>query len=114
MTWLSFTNSIYFRYTLKTDSINNNKEGWMIDNMMAHISLMHPVKEVDKKDYMNVYPNPTKDIVHIEIEKIQQFHIIEEMELFSVDGTSIKKWKNEPTKFWFDTSKFMYCRNITC
>lgn len=106
MSWLSFNDSIYFRYTFKSDSINNNKEGWMIDNMMTHISIMHPVKEVNKKDYINVYPNPTKDIVNIEIQKIQDFHIIENMELVGEDGTLISQWKNVPTKFWFDTSKY--------
>ncbi len=78
----------------------------MIDNMMSHISIMHPVKEVDKIDYMNVYPNPTKDIVNIEIEKIQNFHIIENMKLINPEGAIIKEWKNIPTKFWFDTSKY--------
>jgi len=106
MTWLSFNDSIYFRYTFKSDSINTNKEGWMIDNMMAHISIMHPVKEVNKKDYMNVYPNPTKDIVNIEIQKIQDFHIIENMELINSEGTCMMQWKNIPVKFWFDTSKY--------
>lgn len=106
MSWLSFNDSIYFRYTFKSDTINNNKEGWIIDNMMAHISLMHPVKEVSKKDYMNVYPNPTRDIVNIEIQKIQDFHIIENMELLGADGKVIKQWKNVPTKFWFDTTKY--------
>ena len=106
MSWLSFYDSIYFRFTFKSDTINNNKEGWMIDNMMSHISIMHPVKEVDKIDYMNVYPNPTKDIVNIEIEKIQNFHIIENMKLINPEGAIIKEWKNIPTKFWFDTSKY--------
>lgn len=106
MTWLSFNDSIYFRYTLKTDSINNNKDGWMIDNMMAHISIMHPVKEVDKNDYMNVYPNPAKDFVNIEMEKIQDFHIIEDMKFISQDGKILKEWKNEPTKFWFDVRNY--------
>ncbi|MEO8146167.1 MAG: T9SS type A sorting domain-containing protein [Bacteroidia bacterium] len=106
MTWLSLNDSIYFRYTFKSDSVNNNKEGWMIDNMMAHISIMHPVKEINKKDYLNVYPNPTKDIVNIEIQKIQDFHIIENMKLVNSEGILIKEWKNIPTKFWFDTKKY--------
>jgi hypothetical protein len=106
MSWMSFNDSIYFRYTLKSDSINNNKEGWMIDNMMAYITFLHPVKENEKKDYLNVYPNPTKDIVNIEIQKVRDFHIIENMELYNSAGELVRQWKNIPTKFWFDASKY--------
>jgi len=106
MSWLSLNDSITFRYTFESDSVDNHKEGWMIDNLMAHVSLMHPVKEVDKKDYMNVYPNPTKGIVNVEFQKIHDFHIIEKMEFLSADGTVLRQWTNIPTKFWFDTSKY--------
>jgi hypothetical protein len=99
LTWLSFNDSIYFRFTLKSDSIQTNKEGWMIDNLMAHISIMHPVREVDKMDYMNVYPNPTKDFVNIEMEKIQNFHLIEDMKFVTQEGIVLKEWKNEPPNF---------------
>ncbi len=106
MSWLSFNDSIYFRYTFKSDSVNNNNEGWMIDNLMAHITILHPVKEVNKKDYLNIYPNPGKGVVNVEIQKIQDFHMIENMELITATGTLIKQWRNIPGKFWFDTSKF--------
>lgn len=105
MSWLSSNDSIYLRYTLKSDSVNTGQEGWMIDNMMVHLSIMHPVKEANKKDYINVYPNPTKDIVNIEIQKIQDFHIIENMELINSKGITVKKWKNLPVKYWFETNK---------
>jgi hypothetical protein len=106
MSWIGLQDSIMLRFTFKSDSIDNNKEGWMIDNMMAHVSLMHPVKETDKKDYMSVYPNPTKDILNIEMEKIQDFHIIEEMQFIDPSGKIVAEWKNIPTKFWFDTKKY--------
>ncbi len=106
MSWLSFNDSIYFRYTFKSDSINTGKAGWMIDNLMAHQSMMHPVQEENKKDYLNVYPNPTKDIVNIEIQKIQNFHIIKSLELSNAEGILLEQWKNVPTKFWFDAGKY--------
>lgn len=106
MSWLSFNDSIYFRFTLKSDSIDGGEEGWMIDNMMVHNSLMHPVKEIEKKDYMNVYPNPAKDIVNIEFEKIHDFHLIEAMKLIGPDGRLVQEWHDLPTKYWFDVRPF--------
>ena len=106
LSWISFNDSVLIRFSFVSDSIDNNKEGWIIDNMFAHVDVIHPVKEVNKKDYLNVYPNPAKDIVNIEIQKIQEFHIIENMELRDLNGKLVKQWKNCPTKFWFDVSKY--------
>lgn len=106
MSWLNFNDSIYFRYTLKSDSIDNGREGWMIDDLTAHVSFMHPVKEMAKRDYMNVYPNPARGIVNIQFEEVHDFHLIEDMRLIAPDGKLVKQWSNLPSKFWFDVGKY--------
>ena len=78
----------------------------MIDNMLAHITFIHTVKNVNQTDYLNVYPNPANNIIHIEAEKLMEFHIIEHMELINSQGGVVEQWNNLPTKFWFDTSKY--------
>ena len=95
-----------FRFTFMSDSVDNGKEGWMIDNMIAHITFQHTIKEVSSDKYLNVYPNPSSRIVHIETEKVMDYHIIEIMELVDVHGRIIEKWSNIPTKFWFDASSY--------
>jgi hypothetical protein len=106
--WMSqFSDTIFFRYTFKSDSlVEFNKEGWMIDNMFAHITLVHTVGEKEQVNYMNVYPNPTSSLLHIDIKKRQEFHIIEEMELVNSQGVLVDEWKNVPTRFWIDTRKY--------
>lgn len=107
LSWVTqFQDTMMFRFTLKSDSVNNNKEGWMIDNFMSHITFIHTLKEVTKTDYLNVYPNPTNNIIHIEAEKLTEFHIIEHMELVDSQGKIVERWTNLPTKFWFDVSKY--------
>jgi hypothetical protein len=109
LSWLQqfqWNDTILFRFTLLSDSVNNNKEGWMIDNMLAHITIIHTVKETEQDRYLNVYPNPASNIVHIQAEKIMDFHIIEQMELVDPLGRVVEKWTNIPTKFWFDVSKY--------
>jgi hypothetical protein len=107
LSWLSsFPDTIDFRFTLKSDSLQEEKEGWMIDNMIAGITMIHTVKSVEQTDYLNVYPNPTTDILHIEAEKMMDFHLIERMELVNDKGQVMRQWNNLPTKFWFDTKEF--------
>jgi hypothetical protein len=107
LSWMSTSqDTMNFRFTFKSDSIENNKEGWMIDNMLGHITMIHTVKNINQTNYLTVYPNPSSSIVNIEAEKLQQFHIIEHMELVNLQGIVVEKWQNLPTKFWFDTSKY--------
>ena len=98
--------TLMFRFTLKSDSVNNGKEGWLIDNFIAHMTFLHTVKEVNQTDYLNVYPNPTSGIITIAAEKLMEFHIIEHMELLNSQGRVVEQWNNLPTKFWFDASKY--------
>jgi hypothetical protein len=95
------------RFTFSSDSVNNNKEGWMIDNLLAHITYIHTVKEVAQENYLNVYPNPATNIVNIQAQKIMDYHIIEKMELVDPLGSVVDRWENIPTKFWFDTGNYI-------
>ncbi len=114
--WLCFSNSwiaqfsnmdtLLFRFSIISDSINNNKEGWLIDNMLAHTTFVHTIKEIPQDNYLKIYPNPTNNIVHVEMEKLSQFHIIEHMELVDANGRVINQWNNIPTKFWFETKQY--------
>jgi len=107
LSWMSlFPDTLHFRFTLKSDGIQNEKEGWLIDNMMANMTMIHTVKNVKLTSYLTAYPNPTTGILHIEAEKRTDFHIIEQMDLINSDGQTVKQWKNLPTKFWFDTGPF--------
>ena len=100
------TDTIYFRFTFKSDSINNSKEGWMIDNMFLQNTLIHPVTEIVNKDYTNVFPNPTSDIVNVEILNRKEFKIIEHAEFINSEGKTLKRWDNISSNFWFDTSHY--------
>lgn len=106
MTWLSINDSIKIRFTFLSDSIDTYQEGWMIDNMLSHITMIHTVGEVEQEKYLNVYPNPSNKIIHIQAQKIMGYHIIQTMELIDPIGRVVDRWINIPTKFWFDTNKY--------
>lgn len=109
MSWLQQfqpLDTLLFRFTMLSDSVNNNKEGWMIDNMLAHITIVHTIKEKEQENYLNVFPNPANTIVNIQAQKIMDYHIIERMELVDVTGRIVDSWTTVPTKFWFDTHEY--------
>jgi Secretion system C-terminal sorting domain len=107
ISWLSqFQDTIYFRYTLKSDSVEGHHEGWLIDNMISHITFQHTLKDSLDGKYLNAYPNPANDILYIETQKLQEFHIIEEMTLTNTLGQIVGTWHNIPTKFFVPVDKY--------
>lgn len=107
LSWMSMvSDSITVRFTFKSDGINNPREGWLIDNMHAHITMVHPVKENANGEYFNVYPNPAKNVINIELDRRNEFHIIESLQLVDAQGKLMQEWKNVPTRFWIDVSKY--------
>lgn len=105
MSWLqqwSMSDTVQFRYTFYSDSVDTQKEGWMIDNMQMHITIVHTAKGEQKDAYQKVYPSVTNGIVHIETMAFNEFHIIENMQLIDATGRVVKEWKNVPTRFWID------------
>jgi len=106
MSWLDWNDSIMVRFTFVSDSLNNNREGWMIDNMLVHRTIVHTINEVDSEKYFNIYPNPADEIIHIETRKTQDFHIIEQMVLVNSLGQIVDEWKYIPIKFFINTKKY--------
>ncbi len=105
--WMnSQMDSMVIRYTFMSDSVDNSKEGWLIDNLIVHHTFQHTISERKLEKYINVYPNPTNDIIHIEIEKSKDFHIIENMMLINSLGQIVESWNYIPTKYWFSTKKY--------
>ena len=115
-TYYYLTDTAYLRFTFISDTIDENREGWMVDNLLAHITLIHTVKEDDPDTYMKVYPTPSKGRINIEVKKRADYHIIEHMELISVDGRVIRRYGSSPIKFWIDISDLpdgLYYLNVT-
>lgn len=105
MSWVH-EEGLHVRYTFSSDSLDNNREGWLIDNLLAHITINHTVGEKKQEQYLNVYPNPATDIIYIQTQKLQEFHIIESMILYNTSGQVVDEWKTLPTKFFIDTKKY--------
>lgn len=106
LSWLSFVDSLLVRFTFVSDSIDTPREGWMIDNMLTHVTIIHTVDENKPDKYLTVYPNPASDRIYIETQKLAEFHIIEDMQLINAAGQVVDTWHNEPTKFYINTKNY--------
>ena len=95
-------NPLHFRFTLKSDSVDNQREGWMIDNMQMHLTYIHGAINEKEQPYLKVYPNTTNGRVHIEAMKLKEYHVIESMELMNADGGIVQSFGRAPTKFYID------------
>jgi Secretion system C-terminal sorting domain len=63
--WLASTgwtmpDSIMVKFTFKSDSVNNSKDGWQIDNLCIKylVPLGIGIEEIENKNSLNIYPNP--------------------------------------------------------
>lgn len=105
LSWLnSVTDTLWMRYSLLTDTVVHDREGWMIDNLMSHLTIFHTsVKKTEQASYFDIYPNPADDRVYLRGAAKNQFHVIEEMQLTDMSGKMVRQWGVTPVKFYFDT-----------
>ncbi len=102
--WLSQSDSLMVRFTFVSDSVDNNKEGWIIDNLTVHPTFVHTISEVPQDDYLVATPNPTAGKIQILAQKLDQFHLFEKMELYNSEGRLVQEFGQSPTKFDIDIS----------
>lgn len=104
LTWMQYTDTMQVRFSMRSDSVDTQQEGWMIDNMLAHITFFHTAKEKIQESYIKISPNPASDRINIAVQKISQPHIIEELEMYNSNGQLVQKHQIVPTKFFLETS----------
>lgn len=108
--WFCFSNSyigygtgiLSARFRFVSDSVDSGKDGWMIDNIIGRETIRHTVAEVEQTEYLKVYPTNTTGRVHIEAKKLQEYHIIEQLEVYNLNGERVRYFENVPTKFFID------------
>lgn len=105
LSWLSLQENLFLRYTLMSDSTGGfatPNEGWLVDNVLSEPTWVHTVNEVQPDDYMTIFPNPANEKFNIVTEKKTEFHIIEDLSIFSIEGVLVKHFENVPTKFFVE------------
>ena len=109
--WLCFQNSmvasdsIMLRFVLISDSVDNHREGWMIDNMRTHYTMVHTVAQTEKSSYLKVFPTNTTGIVFIDAVQPEQLqHRVQRVELIDAMGRVVERYKTNQQKYSIDIS----------
>jgi len=93
--------SAIIRFTFKSDSINTNKEGWIIDNIRWRSGYCEGVKENATNNEITLYPNPCASQLIIDNGKL----IIKEIHIYNVLGGEILKQVQNDQSETIDVSK---------
>ncbi len=100
--WNSITSVVKFRFTLISDSTESSQDGWMIDNLVVSPTITHTINEKETDAYMHIYPTQTDGRVFIETKKLQQYHIIENIEVLNSSGQVVKSYGISPIKYFLN------------
>lgn len=73
---------VEYRFTFTSDSINTNKDGWMIDNIQIQNSWFSGVNEINENASIQIFPNPTSNIVSIQTDTSVHFKSAEMKDVF--------------------------------
>lgn len=104
--WLVQYETLDIRFTSISDGIDNQKEGWMIDNFYIQSTIYHTLKTVDQEDYIVAYPNPSKDKLFINVLRTDEAQFIEKLEVLNINGQVIETLETLPIKFFIDTKDY--------
>ncbi len=65
--WLAWpdTTPVYLRFVFSSDSIQNNREGWMIDDIQVWTDWCEGIPELQNNNLISLFPNPTSDELRI-------------------------------------------------
>lgn len=77
-----------FKFTLSSDPADNQREGWMIDDLQFWI-IGTSTEEVNRIP-INIYPNPFNDYIQIKVDNQYKF----DLNLIDINGRIISQNKN--------------------
>lgn len=104
--WLCFNYDFNFnednlrlKFTLQTDTIEHNSEGWMIDNFTAFFSFFHTVGEISGAQNYDVYPNPAEDYIHFTLKDPASQQKISNVMIVDLTGRIVFQYVPNETSF---------------
>ncbi len=82
--------TIYYRFTFISDSIQTNKDGWILDDF-EFTDYWEGIVEYKNREMINVYPDPAYNYVNVEINI--PFNRYLDFELYDCYGRKVKEVK---------------------
>lgn len=87
------TDSTYIRFTFISDSVQTNKDGWMIDNLFLH-QYTESVETITNNNLISIYPNPAGDYIYIKAN--YNYYAKPEVMIYNLQGQEVYATKELP------------------
>lgn len=92
-----------YRFTFISDGVQSNRDGLMFDNF-RFIDSVEDLDEYQNDNFISIFPNPAKNVLFIEIEKVvytkaiqitnQQGQVIYDNTNFTGNSINIENYEN--------------------
>lgn len=101
--WGSMVDSLYIRFTFTSDSLAEGIEGWMIDNLLSHLTIAHTLKDMAPKPGLTLYPTVVTDRLNLLLSRDDPSEYIRHIEVMDLEGKLVQSAVGPfPLKFWID------------
>jgi hypothetical protein len=105
--WSNFEinyDTLLLRYTFKSDSVNTDNEGWMLDEFQFGGFLVGIEDNYEPSDQLIIYPNPVYDRLSISLNNEDVYNV----RIYSMLGVKIAEYANSKTIFIGDIPIGLY------
>ncbi len=86
-TYNGYPDSLCIRFTMVSDSVESNNEGWMIDNIIIGYQNFDDVNDIEQ-NFISIYPNPATNIINI---NLTDYSEVEKLILYTISGQQVKE-----------------------
>ena len=102
---LGYSDTLLYKFTFISDSIQTNKDGWMLDDFQL-ADWWEGIEDYSKSDLVKIYPNPSNgEISIINDSKVTNVY---QIEIIDISGKIVLKKENISNKIRLDLPKGLY------
>jgi len=87
---------VMIRFVFYSDSIDNNQEGWILDDFRVYPTIIENVREYQNYDGIKILPNPVSKSLRYKIEDYQHERFI--INIYDIQGRKVKSLTQNEVK----------------
>ncbi len=100
--FLDALDTLEFRFTVKSDSVEHASEGWMIDNFSVHPTWTHIIQNNSAESAFKIYPSVTTGPLEVICKKTLIPIEVTQVEVIDVSGNSMQTFVPSSSSFKMD------------